>query len=170
MKKNSEKARKNIFSPERLLRKNNKDILTHIDGISNEGERKKLLKELINYLEGSLLDRDAGNPGPKLIEQLKERLGNDGKGLKEYKLEDLIWWKGTEVQIEYLFSLLIRNDLIDKTQFDERFSLIAKHFKNEKGNRFKNKQLSQAVRNLGGKDVPGAEVISNIVNNLKNKT
>ena len=169
MKKNQKNIKKNSFAPEKILKKNNADVLVYIDEIKNETEKRNVINGLINYLESCLLDRDAGKPGSKLIDQLRERLNKNDDAGKEYKLEDLIWWKGTEVQIEYLFSLLIKKDLIDKTQFNERFSLIAKHFRNEKGNRFKNKQLSQAVRNVKDKYIKGWEILNEIVNETKIK-
>jgi hypothetical protein len=158
--------RKETFSAVRVLRKNNQDVLLYVDGIKNISERENVIRELIKYLDSSLLDRDAGNPGPKLIKQLKELMDKKENNAKEYELKDLIWWKGTETQIEHLFNLLINNDLIDKSQFGERFALISKHFKNAKGNRFKNKQLSQAGRNLGEKKPPQAAKLKNIVNEI----
>ena len=61
---------------------------------------------------------------------------------------ELIWWKGTEPQMIYFFELLFDANLLDKTQYDIRFSLIEKHFKNKKGNQFNNLQLSSANQSM----------------------
>lgn len=160
---------KNNLTVKQMLEKDNKSVLEFVDEIKNVTDRQRLLKELIGTLEITLLDRDAGKTGPKLIDQLKERLNNSNAVVKEYKLEDLIWWKGTEAQLEYLLVLLVNSKLIDLTQFNERFSLIAKHFKNVDGNRFKNKQVSQAVRNLRGANPPEAEKLEKIVTDTNSR-
>lgn len=170
MKKKTKKDDKNKNAEIKvILDKTNDEVLEYVDNIINEAEKQKIIRELITQLEITLLDRDAGRKGPKLIEQLQERLNNSNNSTKEYKLEDLIWWTGTEAQLEYLITNLIHKELIAKHQYHERFSLIAKHFRNEDGNRFKNKQVSQAVRNLRGEKPPHAEMIEDIAEDTKNQ-
>ena len=164
MKKNKKKVdAEDLWNIEELLDHNNNYVLNYLDGIQNDEERKKKINEVIVYLNDCLLDRDAGNAGPKLIDQLKERLQILHTSVKEYSIEDLIWWKGTEAQLEYLFNKLINENLIESSQYNLRFSLLSKHFKNPEGNRYKNKQLSQAVRNLRGQNAPESEKIDVII-------
>jgi hypothetical protein len=152
-----------LWNIEELLEHDNNYVLKYFDEIVNDEERKMKIIEAITYLNDCLLDRDAGNAGPKLIDQLKERVQILQTNVKEYTIEDLIWWKGTEAQLEYLFNKLINENLIESSQYNLRFSLLSKHFKNPEGNRYKNKQLSQAVRNLRGQNAPESEKIDEIV-------
>lgn len=82
-----------------------------------------------------------------------------------------IQWNGTEAQIVYLFSLLVDNHLIATIQCDEINSLISKHFKNKKGEDFKNTQLNQTKQNIlnskSGK-IKKPEIIESITNSVKN--
>lgn len=149
MKKKAKKTElKNKFSVEKLLKKDNKSVIEFVDGIGNSNEKQSTLKELIDCLDNSLLDRDAGITGPKLNEQLKQRLANNGAAVKEYKLEDLIWWKGTEGQLIFLIEELIKQQLLDKTVKEKIYATISQHFKNKLGKTFIPKQLSQAAQNL----------------------
>jgi len=154
---------------ESLLKNNNSLVLKYIDEIVNDGERNTKIIEIIDYLKNCLLDREVGNNGPKLIDQLNERLQSSQANVKEYSIEDLIWWKGTEAQLEFLFSKLVNENLVESAQFNLRFALLSKHFKNPEGNRYKNKQLSQAVRNLRGKPAPETKRISTIINETVKK-
>ncbi len=114
------------------------------------------LDEQIKYREDSLRN----NSAPKLKE--------------EYELKDLIWWKGSEPMLIFLFDLLSRANLIDDTQFDKRFSLMAKHFKNKNGDRFDNKQLARVferTRPDGSFKKPqkkDAEKIEDILKEIRN--
>ena len=173
-KKNEEKiSSKRNISLEDILNKSNGEIIEFIDGIKNLSERNSLLKELINYLENCLLDRDAGKPGPKLIEQLKEKIKKDIDSVKEYKLEELIWWKGSDPMLLYLFDLLNSANLIDKSTYDKRYSIIAKHFRNLDGNLYKNQNLSSVKQNmkLNKDEKPkgeNAEKIESVLRDLRN--
>lgn len=62
--------------------------------------------------------------------------------------DDLIWWKGSEGQLVYLFEQLVKAHLVDDTFKERKYSLLSKHFKNKKGKRFTNRQMSQAAQNL----------------------
>jgi len=62
--------------------------------------------------------------------------------------DDLIWWKGTEGQLIFLFEQLVKAHLVDDTFEERKFSLLSKHFKNKKGKRYTNRQMSQAAQNL----------------------
>lgn len=142
------KLTKKSLAAEKLLERDNKSVLNYIEDIHNDDEKERTIKELIDYLDNCLLDRDIGKPGPKLIDQLKELQQKNENEVKEYRLEDLIWWKGTEGQLIYLFEQLVKNNLIDDSQEDRKYVLLANHFKNKKGNRFNNKQMGQAAQNL----------------------
>jgi len=143
-----EKLTKKSLTAEKLLERDNKSVLNYVEDIKNVNEKEKTIKELIDYLDNCLLDRDIGKPGPKLIDQLKELLQKNENEVKEYRLEDLIWWKGTEGQLIYLYEQLVKNNFIDDSQDDRKYVLLANHFKNKKGNRFNNKQMGQAAQNL----------------------
>jgi uncharacterized protein YdiU (UPF0061 family) len=66
----------------------------------------------------------------------------------EQRADKKIRWNGTETQIVYLFDVLYHEDFLEGSQFDERYSLISKHFENKEGKPFKNKQLAQTSQNL----------------------
>ena len=144
------------MNPTELLKKKDDEIITFTTEIKNENERKTLLESLIDELkkDASLLDRERFKPGPRLIEKLQKMLNElkseneTNNSNKSIDIEDLIWWKGSEGQLIYLFEQLVKNHLIDDT-FDERkYVLLSMHFKNKKGKRFTNKQMSQAAQNL----------------------
>ncbi len=155
-KKTTEKiSAKGKISAEDILKRNNEAVLEFVDGIKNNSERNAILQELINYLGNCLLDRDAGKPGPKLIDQLKERNKKTIETVKEYKLEELIWWKGSEPMILYLFDLLFAANLIDDSNRKVKNALISKHFRNEKGQRFDNVQLGKSYSRM--KEIDGTK-------------
>lgn len=131
-----------------LLKHDNAFVLNQVDAIENDEERKKKIIEIINYLDDCLLDREIGNKGPKLKDLLNQRLQVVQASVKEYSIEDLIWWKGTEGQLIYLYEQLVQSNLIDQTQDDRKYVLLSKHFKNKSGGLFTNKQMSQAAQNL----------------------
>lgn len=142
---------KHSINAEQLLEKDNRTVLEFVDGMKNKNEKEKVLKGLISHLENCLLDRDAGKSSPKLIEQLKIKLNEiikDGRGYKTKSLEEKVWWKGSEPQLVYFFELLFNVNLIDKSQYDNRFALIENNFKNKYGNAFDNKQLARATQNM----------------------
>lgn len=170
MKKKTKKVEMTInLTAVEILAKTNEEVLEHVDNIINEAEKQKTIKELIRQLEITLLDRDAGKKGPKLIDQLKERLNTISCSVKEYRQEDLIWWKGTEGQLIYLFEQLIKMNLIDDTQENRKYILLAYHFRNKNGKRFNNKQMGQAAQNLtSNKNMKpkNAEKIENILKDI----
>ncbi len=144
------------MNPTELLKKKDDEIISSITEIKNENERKILLESLIEELkkDSSLLDRERFKPGPRLIEKLQKMLNefkNENEtdnSNKSIGIEDLIWWKGTEGQLIYLFEQLVKNHLVDDTFSDRKYVLLSRHFKNKKGKRFTNKQMSQAAQNL----------------------
>ena len=119
--------------------------------------------------------------GITIDEMLKAKLETiknepDIKKKTLYDVEELIWWKGSEPMLVYLFDLLNASGLIDQTQFDNRFALMAKHFKNKFGKRFDNKQLARVydrMREDGVYKKPkttAAEEIEKVVKEIRNKT
>lgn len=147
-KKKEEKTVLQKISAEKLLEFDNSSVLTYVEKIENLDEREAFINELISYLENCLLDRDVGKPGPKLKDQLKKRLTTTVDAIKGFEPDDLIWWKGTEGQLIYLYEELVKNNLIDDSQKDRKYLLLSKHFKNKMGKNFKNKQMGQAAQNL----------------------
>lgn len=131
-----------------LLENNNSFVLKYIDQITNDAKRIILIKDIVTYLNDCLLDRDFGNNGQKLIDLLNEKLQPSETNIKDTPIEDLIWWKGTEGQLIFLYEELIKNNLIDSSQEERKYVLLSKHFKNKKGEMFTNKQMSQAAQNL----------------------
>ena len=125
------------------------------------------IKEQLSYLSFVLLEKK--NRPPELDENIglkptfEEFIQNEidyrkeGLSLRklctekrrlEHKDNELIWWKGSEPQMIYFFGLLFSAGLIEQSQYDNRFSLIEKHFKNKKGVQFNNIQLSSANQNM----------------------
>lgn len=158
---------------EKLLERDNKSVLTYIEGIKDDFEKEKTIKEIIEYLDNCLLDRDIGKPGPKLIDKLKGLVQKKENEIKEYRLEDLIWWKGSEPMLVYLFDLLNASGLIDQTQYDNRFALMAKHFKNKNAKNFDNKQLARVYDRMREEGlfrkpkVSSAQKIESIINEIR---
>lgn len=114
-------------------------------------------KEKLNKEDG--FDLEVYFNGPKFTKKVE----NEIKFIKsKIKIEDahkietgkgdnnveLIWWKGTEGQLIYLYEELVKKNLIDGSQDDRKYVLLSKHFKNKKGAQFTNKQLAQAAQNL----------------------
>ena len=176
MKKKDTKGKKKKFSAERLLKNDNAAVLKYVDSIKSINEKKGALTELVNYLSNCLLDRDAGSKGPKLIEQLKDKLAELDKNEKFTRAknnEDKVWWKGSEPQIIYLFELLFNANLIDKSQYSSKYALIEANFKNQYGNPFKNSQLARAVQNMNNSKSEGkpkkkdAEEIESVIREMR---
>jgi len=149
-KKQGKVKEKQKFSAEKILKKANDSVLKYVEDIKNNKEKEDVLRELISYLENCLLDRDAGKPGPKLIDKLKIKMNEipqDGD-IKTKSAGEKVWWKGTEPQIIYFFELLFNVNLIDKIQYDNRFALIENNFKNKFGNALSNDQLARSNQNM----------------------
>lgn len=101
-------------------------------------------------------------------DELIEYLKNEETGKISYEEKELIWWKGTEKQIIHLFDLLFHNNLIDRTQINNRYALIRDHFKNKNGKAFNNKQL--AIVDGKNSSIKNKETLEVIVEStLKNK-
>jgi len=84
--------------------------------------------------------------------------------------DDLIWWKGSEGQLIYLFEQLTKHHFIDETFEERKYALLSRHFKNKKGKRYTNKQMSQAAQNLVmniTRKPRKAELLESIVTKLK---
>jgi len=170
-----EKLTKKSLTAEKLLKRDNKSVLNYVEDIKNVNEKERTINELIDYLDNCLLNRDIGKPGPKLIDQLKKLLQKKENEVKEYRLEDLIWWKGSEPMLVYLFDLLNASGLIDQTQYDNRFALMAKHFKNKNAKNFDNKQLARVYDRMREDGlfrkpkVSSAQAIEIIINEIRDK-
>lgn len=104
-----------------------------------------------------------------------ERTGKERLNKSTYDTKDLIWWKGSEPMLVYLFDLLNASGLIDQTQFDNRFALMAKHFKNKNAKNFDNKQLARVYDRMREDGlfrkpkVSSAQAIEIIINEIRDK-
>lgn len=155
-------------------------VMSELEKLKNGADKISFINEvlLLRKKKKEYYDPDKYSDEPTLDDKLKnilnqiteEQTKEPTKKIKtEYKLEELIWWKGTEAQLEFLFTLLINANLIDSSQYNERFALIAKHFKNPNGKAYNNKQSSQAVRNLRGKEPPNSEKLMEIIKDVNSK-
>lgn len=89
---------------------------------------------------------------------------------KTVSIMNKIKWSGSETELIYLFELLFKENLIDINQYQERFSLISKHFINRKEEPFNNKQLAQANQNISvnkGSKPKRAKLIETLITPLK---
>jgi hypothetical protein len=86
-----------------------------------------------------------------------------------YDVEELIWWKGSEPMIIYLFDLLSSANLIDDAQARQRNSMIAKHFKNVNGKKFDNKQLGKSYSRMKDKkpNAKDADTIEQVLRDIR---
>jgi len=102
-----------------------------------------------------------------------KRTGKVTLNKNTYDTKDLIWWKGSEPMLVYLFDLLNASGLIDQTQFDNRFALMAKHFKNKNAKNFDNKQLARVYDRMREEGlfrkpkVSSAQKIESIINEIR---
>ena len=70
----------------------------------------------------------------------------------ELKPSEKIKWLGTEVQLVYLFTELVKQNLISSDSFSvygKGYKIIAKMFQKKNGTGYNNKQLAQTYQNLG---------------------
>lgn len=133
-------------------------------------------KEKLNKDDG--IDLDLYFNGPKFTEKVENEIKfikskmkiieaqNPASETNERSIE-LLWWKGTEGQLIYLYEELVKKNLIDGSQDDRKYVLLMKHFKNKKGEKFTNKQLAQAAQNLVANKTgkpKDADTIDNIIN------
>jgi hypothetical protein len=138
------------FDPVKILKKGEKLEST---------ERKKYYKEIITeaYIKYGARNIDAYRKGLTLKEILEneimkiddEQKNENAKTKTKLKKrngnESLIWWKGTEPMIIYLFQLLYNANLIDDAQVQsQKHILISNHFKNRFGSQFDNVQLAKS--------------------------
>lgn len=118
--------------------------------------------------------------GPKFTDKIKNEIKfvksrieieNEQKSESEKNESDieLIWWKGTEGQLIYLYEQLVKINLIDSSQDDRKYVLLSKHFKNKKGEQFTNKQLAQAAQNLAANKTMRPKN-SDIIDNISDQT
>jgi hypothetical protein len=156
------------------------EVKKHCDSL--ESDEQKLIyleyakKEKLNKDDG--LDLELYFNGPKFTEKVENEIKfiKSKMKIKEaQKFEnekgdsaaELIWWKGTEGQLIYLYEELVKKNLIDSSQDDRKYVLLSKHFKNKKGEQFTNKQMSQAAQNLVANKTrkpKDADIIDNITN------
>ena len=77
----------------------------------------------------------------------------NGKRKGANKEHELIWWKGTEPMLMYLFQLLYSANLLDDAQIQaKKHSLITGHFKNRFGEPFNNTQLAKSFSRMDKKE------------------
>jgi hypothetical protein len=153
--------------------------------IKKHSERLETNNEKLLYLEyvkkeklnrEDVLDVELFFNGPKFTDKIENEIKfirskmeldktqkNENK--KGEGAAELIWWKGTEGQLIYLYEELVKENLIDGSQDDRKYVLLSKHFKNKKGEQFTNKQMSQAAQNLVANKTrkpKDADIIDNI--------
>lgn len=150
----------------------NKEKLLYLEYVKKE----KLNKE-------DVLDVELFFNGPKFTDKIENEIkfirskmeldktqkyeNEKGEGAAE-----LIWWKGTEGQLIYLYEELVKKNLIDGSQDDRKYVLLSKHFKNKKGEQYTNKQLAQAAQNLAANKTlkpKNADIIDSISDQTSNQ-
>lgn len=142
------------------------DVLAHAKKLKSVNESIEYLQKILRLKKNNktIIDNSLDNPDYDFVAEVKAEIkrlkGNDSKNNKrdgekntEIKkdnktIDNLVWWKGTEPQIIYLFELLFNAQLIDKTQYENRYAIIEANFKNKFGKRFDNKQLARATLNM----------------------
>lgn len=135
-----------------LTNKNTKQKMIITDELEYDEKDRKQLEDIFeNKIEELKKLRNFIN---EEIEIYNKKIGSEEKNEIELaeniecRIEDLIWWKGTEGQLVYLFEKLVECNLIDRSDIDRKYVLLSKHFRNKKGNKFSSKQMSQAAQNL----------------------
>lgn len=157
-------------------------VMSELEKLKNGSEKISFINEvlLLRKKKKEYYDPDKYSDEPTLDDKLNNLLklineenvkGTNEQIITEFDLNDLIWWKGTEGQLIYLFEKLVKNNLIDDT-FDERkYVYLSMHFKNKKSKRFTSKQMSQAAQNLvinKDRKPTKAEALENIIKEIKN--
>jgi hypothetical protein len=153
-------------------------IKKHTENLETNNEKLLYLeyvkKEKLNKEDA--LDVELFFNGPKFTDKIENEINFIKSKMeldKTQKFEngkvdgaaELIWWKGTEGQLIYLYEELVKKNLIDSSQDDRKYVLLSKHFKNKKGEQFTNKQMSQAAQNLVANKTrkpKDADIIDNI--------
>lgn len=161
-----------------VTNKNTKGKINSLEEIEfDEKDRKRLEEIFIAKIEEFKKLRNYISEEIEVFEQKEKKEKDEKKGIesddKTTNEEDLIWWKGTEGQLVYLYESLVKNNLIDNSQNDRKYLLLSLHFKNKNGKRFNNKQMGQAAQNLilNKEQKPKkSEIIENIVTETLKKS
>lgn len=153
-------------------------ILNYCNSLDTNNEKLLFLeyvkKEKLNRED--VLDVELFFNGPKFTDKIENEIKfikskmelektQKYENEKGYGTAELIWWKGTEGQLIYLYEELVKKNLIDGSQDDRKYVLLSKHFKNKKGEQYTNKQLAQAAQNLAANKTlkpKNADIIDNI--------
>lgn len=167
------------------------DVLAHSKTFKSAGESLEYLQRILRFKKNNktIIDNSLDNPNYDFVTEVKAEIKRlkriDGKnekrkdekiipGKKDVKtLDNLVWWKGTEPQIIFLFELLFNSDLIDKTQYDNRYAIIESNFKNKFGKSFDNQQLARAALNMsigkndGKPKKKDAETIEDVIKEIR---
>lgn len=169
-----------------------------LEKVLESARKLKSTEESIEYLQKilrlkknnkTIIDNSLDNPDYDFVVEVKAEIKRlkriDGKNekrkdekiiprIKDVKaLDNLVWWKGTEPQIIFLFELLFNSDLIDKTQYDNRYAIIESNFKNKFGKSFDNQQLARAALNMsiskndGKPKKKDAETIEDVIKEIR---
>ena len=182
--------------------KTNKNEIQHfnfeLDKVLDFSRKSAKVGESLEYLQKilrikknnkTILDHSLDHPDYDFVTEVKAEVkrlrsveGKRGKrkdekintGMMNVKnLDNLVWWKGTEPQIIYFFELLFHTQLIDKTQYDNRYAIIEANFKNKFGKPFDNQQLARVVINMNNGKSEGkpkkkdAESIENVMREIR---
>ena len=162
----SEKVLDDVFTESKNLDENEwdeEDIKKIEKALSEE---KNELKKLRQYVENEIEIIE------RLITNEKNKNDNDNQIKNEAVINDLIWWKGSEGQLIFLFEQLVKNKLVDDTYNERKYVLLSQHFKNKKGEKFESKQMSQAAQNLAAnknRKPQKADLLENIVKTTNEK-
>ncbi len=157
-------------------------IKKHSEGLETNNEKLLYLeyvkKEKLN--KEDVLDVELFFNGPKFTDKIENEINfikskvelDKTQKFKNGKVDsaaELIWWKGTEGQLIYLYEELVKKNLIDSSQNDRKYVLLSKHFKNKKGEQYTNKQLAQTAQNLvANKNLKPKN--SDIIDNISDQT
>ncbi len=167
------------------------DVLTHAKKLKSVNESIEYLQKILRLKKNNktIIDNSLDNPDYDFVAEVKAEIkrlkGNDGISAKrdgeknterkkdDKTIDNLVWWKGTEPQIIYFFELLFNAQLIDKTQYENRYAIIEANYKNKFGKRFDNKQLARAALNMSNGKNNGkpkkkdAEAIENVLKEIR---
>lgn len=125
-----------------------KEKLIYLEYVKKEKLNKEDSFDLEVYFNGPKFTEKVENEIKYIKSKMKIADLQKSESQKDESRIELIWWKGTEGQLIYLYEQLVKNNLIDSSQDDRKYVLLSKHFKNKKGEAYINKQMGQAAQNL----------------------
>lgn len=168
------------------------EVLEHAKKLKSTDQSIEYLQRILRLKKNNktIIDNSLDDPDYDFVTEIKSEIKRlkrlDGKKEKRNRKNEAdkentklttndnrIWWKGTEPQIVYLFDLLFNSQLIDRTQFTNRYAIIEKNFKNKFGKPFDNKQLARAAlnmsnaKNYGKPKKKDAETIEEVLKEMK---